>query len=112
MNRLLDPGSEFHVHRQWFVDSAIDELLATDFAVAEKDRLYRCLERGLSHKQDLFLWLNRSGQTCSTPILKLLRTAILGGSGAITGSSGSPRREHGQEEWPPSIPLQIVQPRS
>jgi hypothetical protein len=45
VNRLLDPGSEFHVHRQWFVDSAMDELLGTDFAVAEKDRLYRCLDR-------------------------------------------------------------------
>ncbi|PYT19629.1 MAG: hypothetical protein DMG57_44695 [Acidobacteria bacterium] len=43
-NRLLAPGSEFHVHRQWFVDSALDEL-ETDFAVAEKDRLYRCLDR-------------------------------------------------------------------
>jgi len=27
VNRLLDPGSEFHVHRQWYVDSAMDELL-------------------------------------------------------------------------------------
>jgi hypothetical protein len=27
-NRLLDPGSKFHVHRQWFVDSAMDELLS------------------------------------------------------------------------------------
>jgi hypothetical protein len=38
VNRLLDPGSEFHVHRQWFVDSAMDELLETDFAVAGQDR--------------------------------------------------------------------------
>jgi len=57
VNRLLDPGSEFHVHRQWFVDSAMDELLETDFAVAEKDRLYRCLDRILEHKRDLFIWL-------------------------------------------------------
>src|SRR5215831_12204147 len=58
-NRLLDPGSEFHVHRQWFVDSAMDELLETDFAVAEKDRLYRCLDRVLEHKQELFVWLKQ-----------------------------------------------------
>ena len=45
VNRLLDPGSEFHVHRQWFVDSAMDGLLQSDFMVAEKDRLYRCLDR-------------------------------------------------------------------
>jgi transposase len=59
VNRLLDPGSEFHLHRQWFVDSAMDELLETDFAVAEKDRLYRCLDRVLDHKQDLFIWLKQ-----------------------------------------------------
>jgi transposase len=59
VNRLLDPGSEFRVHRQWFVDSAMDELLETDFAVAEKDRLYRCLDRVLAHKQELFVWLRQ-----------------------------------------------------
>jgi len=58
-NRLLDPGSEFRVHRQWFVDSAMDELLETNFAVAEKDRLYRCLDRVLEHKQELFVWLKQ-----------------------------------------------------
>jgi len=59
VNRLLDPGSEFHVHRQWFVDSAMDELLQSDFVVAEKDRLYRCLDRLLAHKQELFVWLKQ-----------------------------------------------------
>jgi transposase len=59
VNRLLDPGSEFRIHRQWFVDSAMDELLETGFAVAEKDRLYRCLDRVLKHKQALFIWLKQ-----------------------------------------------------
>jgi transposase len=59
VNRLLDPGSEFRVHRQWFVDSAMDELLQTDFVVAEKDRLYRCLDRVLEHKRELFVWLRQ-----------------------------------------------------
>ena len=59
VNRLLDPGSEFRVHRQWFVESAMDELLEEDFAVAEKDRLYRCLDRVLEHKQELFVWLKQ-----------------------------------------------------
>jgi Transposase DDE domain len=59
VNRLLDPGSEFRIHRQWYVDSAMDELLETGFAVAEKDRLYRCLNRVLKHKQDLFIWLKQ-----------------------------------------------------
>jgi transposase len=59
VNRLLDPGSEFQVHRQWFVDSAMDELLEEGFAVAGKDRLYRCLDRVLEHKRELFVWLKQ-----------------------------------------------------
>ena len=59
VNCLLDPGSEFRLHRQWFVDSAMDELLEADFAVAGKDRLYRCLDRVLPHKQELFVWLKQ-----------------------------------------------------
>jgi hypothetical protein len=53
INRLCDPGSEFAVHRRWFVNSAMDELLECDFAVAQKDRLYRCLDRILDHKENL-----------------------------------------------------------
>ena len=59
VNRWIEPGSEFRVHRHWFLDSAMDELLGVDFAVAEKDRLYRCLDRLLEHKQDLFIWLRQ-----------------------------------------------------
>ena len=59
VNRLLEPGSEFRVHRHWFVESAMDALLETDFAVAEKDRLYRCLDRIVPHKQELFVWLRQ-----------------------------------------------------
>jgi transposase len=59
VNRLIDPGSEFRVHRQWFDQSAMDVLLGQDFAVAEKDRLYRCLDRVLEHKQDLFVHLQQ-----------------------------------------------------
>ncbi len=59
VNRLIDPGSEFRVHRHWFDQSAMDVLLGQDFAVAEKDRLYRCLDRVLEHKQDLFVHLQQ-----------------------------------------------------
>ena len=59
VNRLLDPGSEFRVHRQWYLNSAMDELLGTGFEVAEKDRLYRCLDRVLEHKQELFVYLKQ-----------------------------------------------------
>jgi transposase len=59
VNRLIAPGSEFRLHREWFLASAMDELLSVDFAVAEKDRLYRCLDRLLDHKQELFVWLRQ-----------------------------------------------------
>jgi transposase len=59
VNRLVEPGSEFRLHRHWFDHSAMDVLLGEDFAVAEKDRLYRCLDRVLEHKQDLFVHLQQ-----------------------------------------------------
>ena len=59
VNRLIDPGSEFRLHRHWFDQSAMDVLLGQDFAVAEKDRLYRCLDRVLEHKRDLFIHLQQ-----------------------------------------------------
>ena len=62
VNRLIAPGSEFQVHRQWFDASAMAELLGVDFAVAAKDRLYRCLDRIVDHKQDLFVFLKQKWQ--------------------------------------------------
>jgi transposase len=59
VNRLIEPGSEFRLHRQWFDQSAMDVLLGVDFAAAEKDRLYRCLDRIVKHKRDLFLHLQQ-----------------------------------------------------
>ena len=53
VNRLIDPGSELRLHRQWFLRSAMDELLGVDYAAAGKDRLYRCLDRILAHKEAL-----------------------------------------------------------
>ncbi len=57
--RLIDPGSEWRLHRQWFDASALADLLDTDFAVAEKNTLYRCLDRLVAHKDELFKFLCR-----------------------------------------------------
>jgi transposase len=62
VNRLIDPGSEFRLHRQWFDQSAMAELLGVDFAVAEKDRLYRCLDRIGDHKPALLVYLRQRWQ--------------------------------------------------
>jgi transposase len=62
VNRLINPGSEFRLHRQWFDQSAMAELLGVDFAAAEKDRLYRCLDRLGEHKQELLAYLRQRWQ--------------------------------------------------
>lgn len=55
--RLLDPGSEWRLHRDWFKQSAMGDLLGEDDSVAAKDTLYRCLDKLCSHKTDLFSFL-------------------------------------------------------
>ena len=55
--RLLDLGSEWRLHRTWFDQSAIADLLSEDFSLAGKDTFYRCLDRLLEHKQALFGFL-------------------------------------------------------
>ena len=52
--RLLTPGSEWHLHRQWFERSAMADLLGEDAGLAEIHKLYRCHDRLLEHKQALF----------------------------------------------------------
>jgi len=53
VNRLCDPRSELFIHEKWFPQSAMDLLLDCDAAVAQKDRLYRALDRILAHKDAL-----------------------------------------------------------
>jgi len=55
--RLIDPGSEWHLHRYWFDHSAMGDLLGEDFRLAQKDTLYRCHDRLAQHKEALFVHL-------------------------------------------------------
>ena len=52
--RLLDPGSEWRLHRQWWASTALDELLGLHLPVLDKDCLYRTLDRLLDHREALF----------------------------------------------------------
>jgi transposase len=52
--RLLAPGSEWRLHREWFERSALSDLLESDARVADIHTLYRCHDRLLAHKQALF----------------------------------------------------------
>jgi transposase len=56
--RLIDPGSEWRLHREWFDRSAMGDLLGCDYSVAAKDTLYRCLDKLVEHKRDLFSFLH------------------------------------------------------
>jgi len=57
--RLIDPGSEWRLHRLWFEQSAMADLLGGDFALVEKNALYRCLDKLLAHKTALFAHLRQ-----------------------------------------------------
>ena len=54
--RLIDPGSEWRLHRHWYEHSALRDLLGCDRAIAD-DTLYRCLDKLLAHKQAFFSYL-------------------------------------------------------
>jgi transposase len=61
--RLIDPGSEWRLHRLWYEQSAMGDLLGEDFALASKDTLYRCLDKLLAHKHELFSFLQQRWKT-------------------------------------------------
>ncbi len=59
MYRLIDPGSEWRLHRHWYERSAMADLLGADEALAQPNTLYRCLDLLLAHKQALFTHLKQ-----------------------------------------------------
>jgi hypothetical protein len=58
----MDPGSEWRLHCQWFEENAMSDLLGEDFALVEKNALYRCLDKLLEHKTALFDYLRQRWQ--------------------------------------------------
>jgi len=57
--RFLAPGSEWYLHREWLQRSAMGDLLGADLGGVAKDTLYRCLDKLLPHKAELFTSLSR-----------------------------------------------------
>ena len=60
--RLIDPGSEWRLHRLWFEQSAMGDLLGADYSLVEKNALYRSLDKVLEHKTALFSHLTERWQ--------------------------------------------------
>jgi hypothetical protein len=57
--RLISPGSEWRLHRQWFDGSAMADLLGVDFSAADPHKLYGCHDLLLAHKAALFTHLTQ-----------------------------------------------------
>jgi transposase len=52
--RLLAPGSEWRLHREWYERSALADLLGADEGLSDIHTLYRCHDRLLEHKRAVF----------------------------------------------------------
>ena len=61
--RLIDPGSEWRLHRHWFDHTALSDLIGGDFSLAEIHRLYECHDQLLEHKTALFDHLTQRWKT-------------------------------------------------
>jgi hypothetical protein len=70
--RLIDPGSEWRLHRQWWDTSAMGDLLGEDAGLAESHKLYRCLDKLLEHKEALFTYLKERWKTLFNPRFDVL----------------------------------------
>ncbi len=57
--RLIEPGSEWRLHREWFGNSALADLIGSDFGLAEAHKLYACHDLLLAHKDALFSHLTQ-----------------------------------------------------
>ena len=52
--RLIEPGSEWRLHRHWYGQSALNDLLGGDESLADSHTLYACHDKLLAHKEALF----------------------------------------------------------
>jgi len=52
--RLMNPGSEWWLYRNWYEKSAMADLLGAGFELVEIHKLYECLDRLIGHKRELF----------------------------------------------------------
>jgi hypothetical protein len=52
--RLIAPGSEWRLHREWYGRTALGDLLGSDDSLADPHVLYGCHDRLLAHKEALF----------------------------------------------------------
>ena len=61
--QLIDPGSEWRLHRHWYGHSAMADLLDSPMDVVAGDTLYRCLDKLVAHKRSFFSFLRERWET-------------------------------------------------
>ena len=90
--RLIAPGSEWRLHRDWFDRSAMADLLGGDFGLAEAHKLYACHDRLLAHKEALFShltqrWRDLFNARFDVLLYDLTSTPAFAGAGSISRST-------------------------
>jgi transposase len=111
--RLIDPGSEWRLHRQWFDQSAMGDLLGEDFSVVQKDKLYRCLDRLLAHKRDFFSYLQQTWQVLfdvrfDVLLYDLTSTYFESDPAEYQGESGLRRYGYSRDKRPDCVQVVIA----
>lgn len=99
VNRLCDPRSELFIHQKWFPQTAMDLLLDCDAAVAQKDRLYRALDRMLAQKEawERHLaekWRDLFGASLDVLLYDLTSTYFEGDAEQVDKASRGYSRDH------------------
>ena len=61
--QLIDPGSEWRLHRQWYEHSAMSDVLGEGDELVQIDKLYRCLDKVVAHKREMFSYLRERWQS-------------------------------------------------
>jgi transposase len=99
VNRLCDPRSELFIHEKWFGQTAMDLLLDCNAAVAEKDRLYRALDRMVAHKDALEVhladkWRDLFGASFDVLLYDLTSTYFEGDAEDVEKAARGYSRDH------------------
>jgi transposase len=99
VNRLIAPRSELSIHEKWFPQTAMSALLDTDERVAEKDRLYRALDRMVEHKEALeehlaLRWKDLFGATFDVLLYDLTSTYFEGEAEEVDKAQRGYSRDH------------------
>ena len=77
--QLIDPGSEWRLHRHWYEHSAMQDLLASATRVLSDDTLYRCLDKLLAHKRAFFSFLRQRWEVLfQAPLMSSVGSVLAG----------------------------------